>query len=290
MGYFSARKIKKKRYSKSVFGDVTIGVVLILFGAFMFLPFVYAMVQSLKPMEELFLFPPRFYVKNPTFDNFYQLFQLTNNLWVPFERYVFNSVFVTVIGTFANVVFSSMAAFPLAKFRFPGSKLLSNIVVLALLFVYEVTYIPQYIVMSKLGIIDSYWAILLPAIATPLGLYLMRQFMTQLPDSMIESATVDGAGLFRTYWSIIMPNCKPAWFTLIIFSFQSIWNRDSLNLIYSEDLKVLPTIFKQISSSSFARVGVSSAAAVLLMIPPILIFIISQSKVLETMAFSGIKE
>lgn len=281
-------QIHSKRYARSIKGDVLLIAFLLIVGAFMFLPFVYAVVQALKPIEELFIFPPRFFVQNPTLNNFRELFQLANSLWVPFDRYIFNSVFVSVIATAAHVMFASMAAYPLAKFKFPGRSLLMSLVVVSLLFVGDVTALPRYIIVAKLHMINTYWVLILPAVASSLGLYLMRQFMVGIPDAIVESAKMDGAGVFRTFWSVIMPNCKPGWLTLIIFSFQGIWNSQS-TLVYSEPLKVLPSIFSQIASSNFARVGVGSATAVLLMIPPIFIFLITQSNVLETMASSGIK-
>lgn len=282
------RQIKSKRYARSLGGDTVLLVFLLAVGAFMLLPFIYALVQAVKPMEELFIYPPRFLVQNPTVDNFRELFRQTNSLWVPFERYVFNSVLISLVATVGHVLLASMAAYPLAKFRFPGSAMLSSLVVVSLLFVNDVTALPRYIIFAKFNMVNTYWVMILPAIASSLGLYLMQQFMSSIPDALIESAKIDGAGTFRTFWSIIMPNCKPGWMTLIIFCFQSIWNSQS-TYIYSEPLKVLPTIFSQIASSGFARVGVGSAAAVLLMIPPIAVFLISQNNVIETMASSGIK-
>ena len=183
-----------------------------------------------------------------------------------------------------------MAAYPLAKATFPGSRTFFQVVVLSLLFTTEVTALPLYLVMSTLHMIDTYFALILPAIGSSLGLFLMKQFISVLPDSMIEAVKVDGAGTFRTYWSIVMPNVKPAWMTCIIFAFQSIWNYEGTQFIYDESLKVLPTMFRQISEGGISRVGVGAAAAVLLMIPPILIFTFSQSQVIETMAQSGLKE
>jgi putative chitobiose transport system permease protein len=285
-----ARKKIGLKQSRSRAGNAIIFLMLGIVAVFMGLPFVFSIVQSLKPMEELFLFPPRFFVRNPTLDNFYQLSQLTGNLWVPIGRYVFNSVFVSVAGTFFHVILSSMAAYPLAKQKFPGSKTMFRIIIWSLLFSYEVTAIPRYVIMAKAGMINTYWPLILPPIAAPLGLFLMRQFMTQVPDSIIESATIDGAGRFRTYWSIVMPTVKPAWLTLVIFSFQSIWNRQGLEFIYNEALKVLPTALNQIAAAGIARTGVGAAASVVLMVPPIVTFIIVQSNVLQTMAHSGIKE
>ena len=279
-----------RRQNHSVFGDIGLFLFLAVLGAFMLLPFIYAISQSLKPNEELFVFPPKFFVRNPTIDNFINLFQRTNNMWVPFERYIVNSVIITLVGTVGGVIFSAMAAFPLAKFKFPGSRAYGITITMALLFVFEVTYVPQYVILSSLKLINTIWALILPAMANTLGLYLMKQFMSQLPDALLDAANVDGAGTMRQFWSIVMPNVKPAWITATILIFQSLWNRDSSTYIFTEQLKNLPAIFRQISSTNtIATAGIGAAAAVLLMIPPIVVFIFSQSRMLETMAYSGMK-
>ena len=279
-----------RRANHSIYGDIAIFIFLCLLGLFMIIPFIYSIVQSLKQIEELFVFPPKFFVRNQTADNFINLLMSTNNMWVPFERYIFNSIYMTIVGSAGSVIISSMAAYPLAKFVFPGSKLYFRIITLSLLFVYEVTYIPQYILLSKMSLIDTPFAIILPVFASSLGLFRMKQFMSQIPDSLVEAATVDGAGTWTTFWVLIMPNVKPAWLTAFILSFQALWNRDTSAFIFTEQLKNLPAMFRQISvSNTIATVGIASAAAVILMIPPILVFLFSQSKILETMAYSGIK-
>lgn len=282
-------KSKTKKLNRSWGGNITIFLMLAVVGVFMALPFVYAVVQSLKPLEEIFLFPPRFFVRNPTWSNYAMLSKLTSNLWVPFSRYAFNSIFITVVGTVGHVLLASMAAYPLAKCRFPGSKLLFQLVVLSLLFTGQVTHIPQYIVMARIGFINTFSALILPPIAASLGLFLMKQFMTQIPDSLIEAATIDGAHQMQIFWRVVMPSVKPAWLTLTIFAFQSIWNRTGMSFIYDETLKVLPTVLRQIAEGGIARAGVGAAASVILMIPPIITFVLVQSNVLETMAQSGIK-
>ena len=279
-----------KKLNRSTGGNVVLFLVLLVGGAFMALPLVYAVVQSIKPMEELFIFPPRFTVRRPTLDNFRMLISVASNLWVPIERYLFNSVFVSLVGTVGHVLLASMAAYPLAKHKFPGSKILFNVIVLSLLFSNQVTYLPQYIVMARAGLIDSYWSIILPSFAMTLGLYLMKQFMEQIPDTVLEAARIDGASETRICFQIVMPQVRPAWLTLIIFAFQSIWNQTGLSFIFSEEYKLLPTILRQISAGGIARAGVSSAATMLLIIPPILTFLITQSSVIETMAHSGMKD
>ena len=209
---------------------------------------------------------------------------------VPFSRYVFNSIFVTATVTIAQCIFASMAAFVLAKCRFPGSKVINSIIVVALLYQSNVIYIMQYIVMAKLHMIDTYWALILPSIASPMGLFLMRQSIGQVPDAMIEAAKVDGAGLFRICWQIVMPNVKPAWLTLLIFAFQGAWQITGYSFIYNEALKPIPTVMQQISAAGIARAGVAAAAVVITMLPPIIVFIFCQSSVMETMATSGLKD
>ncbi len=280
----------KRNINGSVGGTVFVFIILVVFGVFMMLPFVYSIVQSLKPAEELFRFPPRFFVMNPTFKNFKDLFGLTNSLWVPFSRYVVNSATITLIGTVGHVLLASMAAFAVAKFPFPGSKAMFNIIVWSLLFTGDVTALPLYIVTAEFGLINTYWSIILPAIGGSLGFFLMKQFMEQVPAGIIESATVDGANEFKIWWKIVLPVTKPAWLTLIIFSFQTLWNNSGDKYIYREEMKTLPSVMSQISASGISRVGAAAAAAVILMIPPMITFLLSQRNVIETMAYSGIKE
>lgn len=277
--------------NRSAAGTAVVFIILLFTSLLMMMPFVYSIVQSLKPMEELFAFPPKFFVQNPTTENYQKLFQLTENLWVPFSRYVFNSVFVSVAGTGLYILVASMAAYSLAFGDFPGAKLFNEIVVQALLFSSSVLAVSQYVILAKGRMLNTYWAVILPALSAPLGLFLMRQFMEQMiPKSMLEAAQIDGAGTFTTFWRVVMPVVKPAWLTLIIFTFQSLWSGAGNKYIYREDLKVLPTVLSQISAGGMARAGVAAAAAVVLMIPPILVFMAAQRNVLETMATSGIKE
>lgn len=281
---------KRKQIGKSKAGDIAIFVMLVLVGIFMLFPIYLSVIQSIKPSQELFLFPPKLYAIAPTSQNFVDLLNTASNMWVPFSRYIFNSVLVAVVVTVSQLLFSSSAAYVLAKGVFPGKKALNKIIELALLFTSSVMFIMQYMVLAFIGIIDTYMAITLPYIATPMGLFLMRQFMGQIPDAVIEAAKLDGAGHVRTCWQIVMPNVKPAIMTLMIFAFQGAWSVTGYSFIYSEELKPLPTVMQQISSAGIARAGVAAAAVVITMIPPIVIFFICQSNVMETMAQSGLKD
>ncbi len=277
--------------SRSAGGDAGITVILTILGLFMFLPMVYVVSQSLKPLDELWMYPPRFLVKNPTFSNFRDLFTLMNDSWVPFSRYIFNTVFITVAGTFGHLFIASMCAYALAKIKFPGANGIFKTIRTSLMFHSTVTSITSFMLMSAFHMIDTYWAIIVPAWGYTLGLYLMKQFMdTHVADAVLESARLDGASEIRTYWTIAMPMVKPAWLTLIIYSFQSLWNSGSSIYIYSEQLKSFNYAIGQITAGGIKRAGASAASTVLMMMVPILVFVITQSNIIETMGSSGMKD
>lgn len=283
-------KASSGRAGRKHAGTVMIFIFLLVLGTFMLLPVYLAVVMSIKPSQEWFIFPPKLYAMDPTLDNFREMFRAAGKLWVPFSRYVANSCFVTLSVTAVQCFTASMAAFVLAKGKFRGSKLLNSIIVIALLYQSNVIYIVQYMVIAKLGMIDTYLALILPGIATPMGVFLMRQSISQVPDAVIEAAKVDGANMFQICWKVVMPNQKPALMTLIIFAFQAAWNIQSNAYVFDESLKTLPTAVAQAAASGIARQGVAMAAAVFMLIPPVLVFVAAQKNVIETMAHSGIKD
>lgn len=284
-------KERKARVNGSLGGDICIFVFLVLLGAFMIFPIYYSLIQAIKPVEELFVFPPKLYVLNPTTDNFSDMFKVAASSWqVPLSRYIFNSFFTTIVICICNLFVCCCAAFVLSKCKFPGSAIINKIIVVALLFQSQATWIMLFVVMSKLHMIDTYWALILPQVSTAMGLYLMRQSMVTINDSIIEAAKVDGAGIFRICWQIVVPNVKPAIMTLIIFAFQGAWNLQAGSLTYSEQLKTLPTVVQQITAAGISRQGVTFAASVILLIPPLVVFLIAQGNVMETMANSGMKD
>ena len=277
--------------NRSVGGDVGITVVLAIFGVFMILPMYYTIIQALKPLNELFYFPPRFYVVNPTLTNFSDLFNLMGDSWVPFSRYIFNTVLISVGGTFGNLVLASLCAYALAKIDFPGAKGFFWLIQKSLMFTATVTGIVNFITLSMIGWIDTYLAIIVPAWCSTLGLYLMKQFMeSNISTEVLESARLDGASELRTFWSIAMPMVKPGWLTLIVYSFQGLWNSGQSSFIYSEQLKTLNYAISQITAGGVARAGATAASTVVMMIVPILVFVISQSNIIETMGSSGMKD
>jgi ABC-type glycerol-3-phosphate transport system permease component len=283
------RSKKKKRVNRSLGGDIALFVFLALCGSVSVLPLLLTFNNAFKPLDELFIVPPTFFVRNPTLENFAGLAEALGSSLVPFSRYFFNTIFVTILGTIGHIIIASMCAYPLAKYKVPGGAFIFGLIVYSLMFPGSVTAIPHYLVFNELGMIDTYQALILPALALSLGLFLMKQFMSQVPTSLIESAKIDGAGEFRIFWKIVMPLVKPAWLTLAILVFQNLWAASGSQYIYREDYKMVSYALSQIATAGPARQGVLAAVSLIMIIVPIVFFIISQSQVMETMAHSGMK-
>lgn len=288
--YYKKKKIFKSRVNRSFGGDLFMFAFLLIGGAFMAFPLIFAISNSLKPLYELFLFPPNLFVKNPTFKNYTDLVNIMSNSLVPMSKYIFNTVFITAVGTTLRVVFGTMASYPLSKRKFPGKNVIMKTISLSLMFAAPAAQIANYMTMSAFGWIDTYWALLVPAIGSSMAVYLVKNFVDQFPDSVLEAARIDGTGEFRLFFQIVMPNLKPAWMTLIVFAVQEYWNMGSTIYIYREELKTLNYALSQVAAAGIARQGVAMAISVVMMIVPVITFLITQSNILETMATSGMKD
>ena len=291
-------KVKKLRtanhrvvLNRSRGGDMTINIVLLILGLIMAIPMYLLIVNAFKPLNELFIYPPRLYVTNPTWDNFKTLFNLMTTTWVPFSRYIFNTVFISLAGTFGSLIVSSISAYALSKMNFPGKKTIFQLIIYSLMFPTTIGSIIVFIIISKVGLMDTYWAVIIPAWASTTNVFLMKQFMeANITDAVLESARLDGASELRIFWKIAMPMVKPAWLTVIIFSFNGLWRMGATPYIQSEQLKTFPCAVEQILAAGIVRSGASAASQFILMLVPIAVFVISQSKVIETMGTSGMKD
>jgi len=285
-------KAPARRYEKTTAADVILHIFMVLLVAFTSLPLVYMISTAFKPLDELFIFPPRYFVRKPTVQNFFDLAISLESSTVPFIRYVYNSLLVTTITVVCTVIVSALGAYGLVKHKPIGSKVVFNFIIAALMFSPHVTQIPRYMVVNKLGLLDSYWALIIPSIAVAYNFFLMKQFTEQFPDELLDSARVDGANEWITFWKIVMPSLTPAWSTLVVFSFVSNWNDYFSPLIYITDnaKKTLPPALQTISGGgSIGRAGAVAAATMLMTLPTIIIFTIMQARVMETMTYSGIK-
>ena len=274
--------------NRSKGGDVGITVMLILLGALMFLPMWYLLIESVKPLGERNITPPLLYVMKPTAQNFIDLFSNINSTWVPISRYFFNTIIISVAATFGCLVFGSLTAYALSKIKFPGRVAMFKMIQWSLMISSTITGITNFFIFIWLGWLNTYWISIIPVWASTLGLYLMKQFIdANISDEMIEAARIDGAGELRIYWQIVMPLVKPAWLTLLVTTFQQVWNAGASGYVWSEQLK---TFNNAIATISGVSAGAASAGSVVMMSVPIIIFIINQSKIVETMASSGMKD
>jgi len=267
-------------------------LILIPFSAFMLLPIIYIFTTAFKPIDELFAFPPRFYVINPTFENFRTLFVYAE-YGLPAIRYLVNSIIVTFAVVTTSVLFSSMAGYVLSKKNFRGKKTLFEVNKVALMFVPLVVMIPRFLVVSSIGIVDTLWGHILPIIAIPVGLFLVKQFIDQVPDELIEAAKIDGAGDIYIFSKIIIPLIRPAIATIAILSFQATWNNTETSTLFVsvENKQTFAFYMSTLTSSTntVAGAGIGAAAALIMFIPNLVIFIIMQNNVMNTMAHSGMK-
>ena len=284
------RVFKRKRVSRSTVGQLVVFIFVFGIGLFIALPLVYMIGNSFKPLNELWIFPPPLFPQNPTMQNFKKMFELLTNSWVPITRYIFNTVFVTAVGSVLHILLVSLCAYPLAKHPFPGRKMVSRFISFSIKFSGAVLTIPSYIIIAKLNWLDTYQAMILPAVGSTLGCFLMVQFMGQIHDSLLEAAKIDGSGEWRIFFTIVMPMVKPAWLTLLMMSVQTFWNMSAGTLIFSEQLKTLPYAASQIVAGGIARAGVGSALMVFMLTVPLIVFLKIQSNIIQTLSSSGIKE
>lgn len=286
-----SREKQFKKYTRSKFGNFVYVLFLVAFGLFSVLPLIYSVITSFKPLEELLVFPPPFYVVRPTLQNYRALPNLLSNLHIPLSRYLFNSLFVTIVSTLLYVFIATMAAFTLAKSKIKGKGIFFIVVQFALLFNGTTLSVPLYLIYSWLNIVDTYLVMILPYAATSMGVFLMKQYMEgAIPDALLEAAEIDGAGPIRTFFQIAVPIVKPCLLTLTMFGFRDVWAAVPDGTVFNESLKTLPTIMSQITAGGIARSGSAMAVTVIMMIPPICVYIISQSNVVEAMSSAGIKE
>ncbi|GEM01031.1 ABC-type glycerol-3-phosphate transport system, permease component [Halolactibacillus halophilus] len=288
---FHGSKINPDRFDRS---QIKFFLFLMPMMVFMGLPIVYIFSHAFKPIDELFAYPPRFFVEKPTLANFVDLFNMSDTTGVPMSRYLFNSIIVTVVVVALTIAMSTAAAYALSKKKFKLKALLFEINTVALMFVPIAVAIPRYLLIDNIGLLDSFWAHILPLLAMPVGLFLVKQFIDQIPDSLIESARMDGASDYIIYWKIILPLVKPAIATIAILSFQAVWNNVETSTLFvnDESLKTFAFFMSTLASqtgNSVAGQGMAAAASLLMFVPNLIIFIILQSQVMNTMAHSGIK-
>lgn len=289
----AVRPRKRLSFRRPSFARVMLYALLLAMVVVAALPLFVMVSRSLMPLDELFIYPPRLLVRKPTLRNFSDLLTSLSSSTVPFTRYIFNSLFTTVVTVTISIMVCCMGAYGLVKHKPVGANAIFAVVLAALMFSTHVTQIPNYLVVNRLGLVNSYLALIIPKIAVAYNFFLVKQFCEQLPNSILEAARIDGARELRVFWTIAMPLLRPAWTTLAVFSFVSNWNDYFSPLIYisSNALKTLPLALQTLGGGAgvVARAGTVGAATFLTTLPSVLVFAIMRGKVMETMSFSGIK-
>lgn len=294
------RKVKKAKYLGAMINpdkfhrsQIKFYLILLPILIIMMLPIFFIIFHAFKPLDELYAYPPKFFPSRLTFDNFKQLIAASSQTGIPFIRYFFNSILVAIIVIVLSIFFGSLAAYAFSFLEFKSKKLVFAANQVAIMFVAIAVAVPRYIVMSKLGIINTFFAHIVPLIAIPVGVFLLKQFMDQIPRELYDAAKIDGADNFQIYYRIILPLIKPALATIAILAFQSAWNNVETSQLFINDeaLKTLPYYFSTLTlgTSSIAAQGISAAASLIIFVPNILLFIILQRNVMNTMAHSGLK-
>jgi ABC-type glycerol-3-phosphate transport system permease component len=290
MASYFGTKMNPKRFHISQWRFL---IILIPVAIFMGLPIVYIFNHAFKPLVELFEWPPRFFVQNPTFDNFIDLFAVTSSTGIPMSRYLFNSILITALTVFASIIIGSLAGFALSKLEFRFKNTLMWVNNIAIMFVGASVSIPRYLVIESLGLIDSFWVHIIPGLAIPVGLFLIKQFIDQIPKDLLEASKIDGANNLQIYWHIILPLIKPALATIAIVAFQGVWNNTEVSNLFinDESLKTFAFYMATLTTTgnTVAGQGMAAAASLIMFIPNLLIFVILQRNVMNTMMHSGIK-
>jgi len=257
------------------------------------LPLIFIISHAFKPLDELYAFPPRFYTTRITFDNFRNLIQATAQTGIPLSRYLFNSLLVTAVVIVLSLLLSSLAAFAFAFLEFRGKKFLFAANQFAIMFIAIAVAVPRFMVITYLGIANTYWAHIIPLLAMPVGVFLLKQFMEQIPRDLSEAAVIDGANKWQIYRHIALPLVKPALATVAILAFQLAWNNTETSALFvvDEAIKTLPYYFSTLTlgTSAIVAQGIQAAAALIVFIPNIVLFILLQRQVMNTMAYSGMK-
>ena len=282
-------KVNPKKFHRN---QIPLYLYLIPIAVFMGAPIVYIINHAFKPMDELFAFPPRFFVTHPSLDNFRNLFKTTAGSTIPISRYIFNSLIVCVAVVVLSILISTMAGFALSKMKFRLKGPIFEVNNLALMFVATAVTIPRYLTINTIGILDTYWAHILPLVAMPVCLFLIKQFIDQVPDSLLEAAQLEGASAWTIYRKVVMPLTKPAIATGAILAFQAVWTNTETSSLFTsaEGIRTLPFYMNTLTAVGTVQgQGMAAAAALIMFIPNLVLFIIMQSSVMNTMAYSGMK-
>jgi multiple sugar transport system permease protein len=260
---------------------------LLLFSVFMVFPFFWVFATSLRLPKDSFNLPPSFFPTDWYWSNYAYVFTA-----VPFAKFIFNSVKVTLSITIVQILFASMAAYAFSRFKFKGSNAIFTYLLTGLMIPYQSIIIAQYLMISKVGLVDTHWAVILPYVASPFSIFLMRQFMQTIPKSYDEAALIDGAGKFRIFWSVILPMSVPSLMVCGFMTFIAQWNNFFSGLIYlnSQEQFTLPMGMQLLKGyQSVGSLSTIMAGVMISLIVPAIVYIFGQKYLIQGTVLSGVK-
>jgi len=266
---------------------ISIHILLLVGLAITLAPFIWMVSTSFKSAESVFTYPPQWVPKHPTLEQYQKLFREVN-----FLQFFKNTVVVAFGITLFSLFLNSLGGYAFAKYRFPGKEKIFGLLLATMMVPGQITMIPVFLMLKSIGLINSYWGLIIPAGASAFGIFLMRQFITTIPNDLIESARIDGCSEFRIFWTIILPLCKPVLAALGIFTFMGSWNAFLWPLIVmiKEDMYTLPVALANLSGQYATKFGLLMAGAVVVVAPVIIVFILAQRYVIKGVAVTGLKQ
>lgn len=277
---------KNKKYTK-IIETVVIHAFLCLVLFLTLMPFIWMLSTSFKIHKDIFTLPPQWIPRNPTLNNFKELFKESN-----FLRYFFNSVIIATSLTITSLFINSMAGFVFAKYKFYGKEKLFNLLLATMMVPGQVTMIPVFLLLKNMGLLNNYLGLIIPGSAAVFSIFLMRQFILGIPNDIIEAARIDGCSDFGIYWRVILPLCKPVLATITIFTFMGSWNSFLWPLIVmlKDSMYTLPVALANLSGGAHGTdYGILMAGSVLVVLPIIIIFLSMQKYYIKGIAMTGIK-
>lgn len=264
-----------------------VAAIFILGAVIMILPYYWITLSSIKPPAELHTYPPRFYVTHPTLQPYVELFTL-----LPMARSLLNSLAVAASVTLSNLLFCSLAGYAFAKLRFPGRDALFLVLIFSLMIPWQVNLIPGFVIIKSFGWLDTFWALIIPKLALPFGIFLCRQYIMSIPDSLIEAARIDGCSELTIYRHVILPLITPALATLAIFTFLAQWNDFvwPLVVIQSSSMRTVPLIIQVLNGQFGGNFAMIMAGALVVTLPMIIIFLIFQRQFIKGVFLTTVRD
>lgn len=285
----TANRGRQREFTPKRLFTQSFAYLILIFGTLVTLvPFIWVILTSLKPASEIIRMPPTFFPETWTLDSYRTIFTDPN---VPLARFYMNSLFVSVFRVFITIFTSTLAGFIFAKYRFWGKDIIFGFILVQLMIPFQVVMIPAYLILVKLGLVDSLWGLVIPSMVDAFGIFLMRQFVEGIPNELMDAARIDGSSEFGIFWRIILPQMGSAIAALGIFTFMGTWNDYlwPLIVITTHEKRTLPLLLTWYNSQHGTRYDLTMAASILVLLPILVVYAIFQRRFVRGITMTGFK-